>query len=197
VKLLNFAILAAAAFALAAPTAASAQLNSSPGEDFVNAVRSNDGDKVTSLLRDHPPALLVNARAGDGDTALIIAINRRDEDWTGFLLNEGADVNLPGKSGDTPLIAAARIGFDDAVGWLLGLGAKIDAPNRHGETALIAAVQARQVETVRALLQGGADPDKTDSVQGFSARQYAERDPRARNILQLINSKKPTGSPAK
>jgi hypothetical protein len=44
---------------------------------------------------------------------------------------------------------------------------------------------------VRRLLAAGANPDKTDSVQGFSARDYATRDPRARDILKIITDKKP------
>ena len=83
------------------------------------------------------------------------------------------------------------VGFDQAVEWLLSMGAKIDAANRMGETALIAAVQQRQTAVVRRLLTAGADPDRGDTAAGYSARQYAERDNRARDILQLINAKKP------
>ena len=42
-----------------------------------------------------------------------------------------------------------------------------------------------------ALLKAGANPDKTDALQGFSAREYAERDPRSREILKAIEAKKP------
>ena len=115
----------------------------------------------------------------------------RDDQWTGFLLNKGADPNLAGKGGDTPLITAARAGFGDAVDWLLSMGAKVDAPNKMGETPLIAAVQTRQTQIVRTLLSVGADPDKTDTAAGYSARDYAQRDGRAREILQLIQAKKP------
>jgi hypothetical protein len=44
---------------------------------------------------------------------------------------------------------------------------------------------------VKALLEAGADPDRTDNVAGYSARDYANRDPRARDIQKLINDKKP------
>jgi ankyrin repeat protein len=60
-----------------------------------------------------------------------------------------------------------------------------------GETALIIAVQQRDVPMVRMLLEAGANPDKPDSAAGYSARDYATRDPRARDILKLINDKKP------
>lgn len=165
--------------------------------EFVEAVRKSDGDKVQELLRGHAASGLVNAKGGDGNTALIIAVARRDEEWTGFLLNQGADPNLGGKGGDTPLIAASRIGFDQAVEWLLGLGAKVDQANKMGETPLIVAVQQRQTQIVRRLLQAGANPDKSDTAAGYSARQYAERDTRARDILKMIEAKKPKAAASK
>ena len=60
-----------------------------------------------------------------------------------------------------------------------------------GETSLIVAVQQRQALAVKRLLAAGANPDKTDSAAGYSARDYAERDSRSRQILQLIEAKKP------
>jgi len=166
------------------------------GQDFVDAVKKSDGDKVTKLLVDHPDGLF-DAKDSDGNTGLIIALARRDGDWTGFLINKGASVNLAGQGGNTPLITASRVGFEDAIGWLLAAGAKVDATNKMGETALIAAVQAHQPHVVRMLLQAGADPDRTDSAQGYSARDYATRDPRARDILAMMPAKKPKPAAAR
>jgi uncharacterized protein len=159
------------------------------GRDFVEAIRTRDGDKATQVLQAHPN--MIDAKDDKGNTGLIIAIQRRDEDYTAFLLNKGADPNVAGAGGDTPLISASRIGFQQAVEWLLGEGAKVDAANRMGETALIAAVQQRQVPIVRILLAAGANPDKTDAAAGYSAREYAARDNRAREILRMIEAKKP------
>lgn len=186
-KSLNIA-LASASLALIS-TPASAQSLTSDSDQFVDAVQKSDGDKATQLIQSHPN--LVDARNGKGDTGLIIAIGRSDPNWTGFLLNKGADPNLAGANGDTPLIEAAKVGFDDAVNWLLSLGAKVDGTNKMGETALIIAVQQRDVTMVRLLLNAGANPDKTDSAAGYSARDYATRDTRSREILKLINDKKP------
>jgi ankyrin repeat protein len=166
----------------------------SNGDQFVEAVQKSDGDKATQLVANHPT--VIDAKNGKGDTGLIIAISRSDRDWTGFLLNKGADPNLQGSGGDTPLIRAAKVGFDDAAPWLLGLGAKVDGTNRSGETALIVAVQQRDARLVKILLDAGADPDRNDAVAGYSARDYATRDPRARDILKLINDKKPKGASA-
>jgi uncharacterized protein len=191
-RCLRITIAALAVLAVGTPAAAQLGYDSL---DFISAVQKRNGDKAAQLLSDHPT--IVNARDGKGDTALIMAINRSDSDWTGFLLNKGADPNLAStKNGDTPLIAAARIGFQDAADWLVGLGAKVDGTNRQGETPLIIAVQLRQVPMVRFLLEQGANPDKVDAAQGFSARDYATRDNRSRQILQMIQAKKPKAAGA-
>lgn len=191
VKQLVFILIGASAL-IASPVAA--QLGGATGTDFVEAVKKSDGDKAIQILSGRP-AGIVNTKDGDGNTGLIIAISRSDEQWTGFLLNKGADPNLGGKGGDTPLIAASRVGFSEAVEWLLALGAKVDGPNRKGETPLIIAVQQREPQIVRMLLDAGANPDRADAAAGYTARDYATRDNRARDILKLIQDKKPT--PAK
>ena len=188
-KRLIFTIAATVALmALVSP--AVAQFVSSASKDFLDAVRKADIGTVQDLLRERPTGL-INARADDGNTALVMVIQRRDDDWTAFLLKSGADPDLPGKGGETPLIAAARAGSDSAVEWLLSLGAKADGANRQGETALIIAVQLREAAIVRQLLAAGANPDKADHAQGYSARDYAARDTRGREILKLITDKKP------
>jgi ankyrin repeat protein len=188
VKTLRFVIVVASLLSLSAPAAA--QLTLAASYDFAKAVAEKNGNKATELLEKNPPGI-VNGRDNDGNTALIIAILRQDPDWTSFLIGKGADLDLQAKGGDTPLIAAARVGFDEAVDWLIGAGAKVDGDNRAGETPLIVAVQQRNLRMVRLLLSAGADPDRSDSAQGFSARQYAQRDPRARQILEAIDARSP------
>jgi ankyrin repeat protein len=187
VKQLGFALVSVAALA-ASP--AVAQTLTAPGYDFTEAVKKSDGDKAMEILNSSPQGI-VNTKDGDGNTPLIIAISRSDEQWTGFLLSKGADPNLGGRNGDTPLIAAARVGFEPAVEWLISVGAKVDGTNRMGETPLIVAVQQHQPQIVRVLLGQGADPDKADHNAGYSARDYAARDPRARDLLKMIEDKRP------
>jgi uncharacterized protein len=192
VKQLGFAILIATSL-FAAPALGQALTTSS--FDFIKAVKTRDGDKALEVLGKSPKGI-VNTKDDDGNTGLIIAISRSDEQWTGFLLNKGADPNLPGKGGETPLIAAARVGFETAMEWLIALGAKIDMANRMGETPLIIAVQQRNLPIVRLLLKEGANPDRADSAAGYSARDYAQRDTRSRDILKLINDMKPKAAAA-
>jgi ankyrin repeat protein len=193
VKQLRFAIAAAALCLAASP--ASAQF-SNKGHDFVHAVKVRDGNKAMELLSSQPSSI-INAKSEDGNTALVVAISRSDPEWTGFLMGHGADPNLAAKGGETPLMAAARVGFVDAVETLLGRGAKVDAANRMGETALIIAVQQRRIPIVRMLLDAGANPDKPDTAAGYSARDYAARDTRSREMIKMIEAKKPKASAAR
>ena len=179
--------LALAMSAVAVPAAA--QVGGYDGEMFVKAVREGNGSEALKLMQSTPT--LVNARDLNGNTALVAAIENRDETWTGYLLREGADPDLPTSSGETPLMAAAKIGFTQAVEWLLGMGAKVDEENKMGETALIVAVQRRQIPVVRALIAAGANPDKPDAAAGYSARDYAKRDNRTPELLRIIEAKKP------
>jgi len=183
----------ASALALAS-TPAVAQYQGSDGVQFLKAVQARDASKAEQLIADHPT--LINTKDLGGDTGLIITIRASDRDWTALMLNKGADPNDPGANGDTPLIAAAKAGFGDAIGWLLGLGARVDGTNKSGETALIIAVQQRDARMVKALLDAGADPDHADAAAGYSARDYANRDQRSRDIQKLINDKKPKAASA-
>lgn len=184
--------LAVCALALACAPAI-AQSGGSDSQAFIEAVQKRDAGKALELIASHPT--IIDVRDGDGDTGLIIALRAGEQDWTGFFLKKGADPNLAGGNSDTPLITAAKANFDEAAEWLIALGAKVDGANRSGETPLIIAVQRRDERLVRLLLNHGADPDHTDSVAGYSARDYAGRDPRARAILKLIDEKKPKRAP--
>ena len=177
------------ALALAGVATQAPAQNGFDGMRFVDAVREGKNNEALDLLQSTPT--LVNARDGKGETALYAAVSGRDAGWTGHLLQHGANPNLATRSGETPLIAAARIGFVEAAEALLLNGAKVDEANRMGETPLIIAVQQRSSRMVKLLLEEGADPDRTDSAAGLSARDYAKRDTRSRDLIRLIEAKKP------
>jgi ankyrin repeat protein len=183
----RFLLIAAMACGLASSPAA-AQFGTD-SERFIGAVKGRNVTEAVDLLRVRPN--VINAKDYNGDTALTISVTRRDDEWTSFLLSQGADPNAAGRNGDTPLIIATRLGDGGAATRLLARNAKVDGANKKGETPLIMAVQLRNLGLVRLLLTAGADPDKTDSVAGYSARDYAKRDGRAREILRLIESGKP------
>ena len=161
----------------------------SKGDEFLTALRESNGSKAMRLVEDSG-FTVINHRADDGSTALHIVIRTRNSNWVGYLLANGADKDAGDKKGDTPLILAARSGYGEGAARLLMSGAQVDKPNRLGETALIVAVQQRQAAIVSTLLKLGANPDKRDHAAGFSARDYAKRDSRTKEMLKLIETVK-------
>jgi ankyrin repeat protein len=182
---LTAGLIVPAAFGVVAP-AAYAQFSDS--YNFLKAVKDRKGEEAEKFLSE-PGSVIINTRDGStGETALHIVIQRRDSTWLGYLLQKGANPNLADKKGTTPLMLATQLGYVDGIDWLVRKKAVVDQTNRSGETALILAVQLRNPEAVRALLKAGANPDKTDSRAGYSARDYAKQDERASAIAAIIES---------
>ena len=190
-KLALWSSLAIAFAIFATPLSAQSLPTGSEGEAFLKALEERDNNKALPMISD-VDLRVVNYRGYKGDAAIHIVTRQRQLDWVGFLLSKGANPNVGDANGDTPLIIASRIGFDDAARVLLRYKANVDAVNRRGETALIVAVQQRQPRMVELLMKSGADPDKTDHAAGFSARDYAKRDTRSRDLLKLIETTKST-----
>lgn len=184
-RLASFLLLIAAA--LGAGTAAHAQFRG--GYAFLQAVENRDGTKATEALKDD--STLINTRHPDtGETALIIVTKRRDTTWLRFLIGKGADPEIADRQGVTPLMHAALLNYPDGAEELIEADKSIvDMTNRRGETALILAVQAKNAAMVRLLMRHGANPDKSDHIAGMSARDYAKRDDRTGQMLQLLDAK--------
>lgn len=187
------AIVAAIFLTLAAPILA--QGGYSDSFTFLKAVRERDGAKVQTLIS-APGSTAINARArSDGEGALHLLVRDRDFAWLNFLLSRGARPDIQNNKGDTPLTLAAQLGWVDGAQLLLGRRASVDLPNNRGETALILAVQRRDMTMVRALLDKGANPKRTDSTAGYSAIDYARQDARAAAILKLLEAPKTPARP--
>jgi ankyrin repeat protein len=165
----------------------------SKSEALLRAVKSGEDARVVEAVKSGGPGA-INTRGYDGSTALITATSLKRLTHVNFLLQNKADPNLAQRDGDTPLIVATRLYWVDGVAALLGAKANVDGTNRHGETALIIAVHNRNPQLVRRLLEAGANADKTDNAAGMSARDYARRDTRVREISRLIDTVKPLGA---
>jgi ankyrin repeat protein len=172
--------------ALALATPAVAQFSQS--YNLIDAVKDRDAVKAKEVL-DKPGSTAVNSLDGaSGETALQIVTRARDLGWMAFLLQNGASPDTPDRNGNSALITAVQIGYNEGALLLLSQGATINRPNNRGETALIIAVHNRDMILARTLLENGANPNLTDSFAGMSARDYAQRDPRALPILKMIES---------
>jgi ankyrin repeat protein len=121
------------------------------------------------------PGLLDNQRYD----AVTIAAVRDDVPTLQALLAAGASAKLVTSIYDgTALIAAAHLGHDGIVGELIRARAPLNHANNLGWTALIEAVVLgdggpRHTQTVRALLEAGADPRISDR-NGSTPLQLAQ-----------------------
>ncbi len=182
----SFGIMLIALTLVAAPS--QAQIGGSDGEAFITALREGNGTKAVSLA-EGKGSTVINYRGQGGESPLHVVIHTRNSNWVGFLLANGADPDIGDNKGETPLLLAVRTNNLDAAAQLLRSRAQIDKVNRLGETPLIVAVQQRSSAMVRTLLKLGANPDRSDHA-GYSARDYAKRDNRSKEMLQLIDTVK-------
>ena len=179
--------------AVAAVVGTPAQAQFSESYNFLKAVRDADGQKVTDALnKPASGAVIVNTRdASTGEGALHIVTKRRDITWMSFLLSRGANPDMRDATGNTALMLSSQLGFAEGIALLIDRRAQVDLANNRGETPLMRAVQNRDIATVRTLLAAGANPSKTDTSSGLTARQYAERDLRSAAIVKAIDEAKP------
>lgn len=152
------------------------------------AARCNHAD-IAKLLIDN--GANVNERFQRGHTPLMIASLWESSEIVKYLLEKGADPNAVNDDGEcpigypafadfeeivnlllkfgadpnkcNPIISSSRQGNNRIVKLLISKGADINLRNEAGETALIAAVQNCRVETVKILLQSGANNKIKDS----------------------------------
>jgi uncharacterized protein len=184
-------ILAAAIAGFVFGSPASAQFSDS--YNFLKAIRSRseDGKKAMDLIS-KPGTVIIDTRdIGTGETALHIVTKERDLPWLNFLLARGARPDQRDGQGNTPLMIATQLRFPEGVAALLKFKANVDLAGTGGETPLIRAVQMRDQTLVRLLLTNGANPDKADTAAGYSAREYAKRDPRGAAIIKIFDEVKP------
>ncbi|HTI30622.1 MAG TPA: ankyrin repeat domain-containing protein [Sphingomonas sp.] len=184
-------IITGAALALAVPAAA--QLGFSQSYTFLKAVRDSDAKTISEMLtKAGIGSVIINTKSQDtGDTALHIVTKRRDLTYLNFLLSRGADPDVKNNADLSPLYMATQLRWAEGVSVLLDRRAKPDLPSALGATALTRAVQNYDSTIVALLLRAGANPLKAEAGSGLSARDYAARDPRAANILRMIDEAKP------
>uniref|UniRef100_UPI0035CA1620 ankyrin repeat domain-containing protein n=1 Tax=uncultured Sphingomonas sp. TaxID=158754 RepID=UPI0035CA1620 len=165
-----------------------AQLGQSEGYKFLQSVKDSKNDEVIAAL-EKPGVTVVNTRdRSSGEGAIHIVVRRGDMAYLSYLLSKGADANLRDDKGETGILLAARLGRKEMIDALAKSGGNVNLANGSGETPLIIAVQRRDPTLVRDLLDLGADPDQSDHLQGFSARDYAHQDARSPTIGQMIDA---------
>jgi ankyrin repeat protein len=180
----KFGLILAAALMFGAPPVMAQQF--SDGYQFLKAVKDRDGDGATKFLK-APGSTVINARdQSTGQTALFTVVQRRDEVWLRFLLDQGANPNIAAYNGATVLGLAVNLGWVEGAERLLNKGANINDKTDTGETPLINAVHQRNIPLIRLLLKHGADADRTDN-SGRSARDYAQLLSKSSGVVEAID----------
>ena len=153
---------------------------------LADAAQRGDTAAVRSLLAQNAD---VDARQGDGASALHWAAYRNDAETIAALIRAGADVHAANDHGVTPLALAARNGNAEIIAHLLAAGVDPNDPRQAvnaGETPLMLAARAGQVDAVEVLADAGADIDARESWNGQSALMWAGAEGHAPVVETLI-----------
>ena len=150
-------VLAGAPAAMAAP----------PEAALAEAARKADWAAVRGLLHDGAE---VDAREGDGSTALHWASYHDNRQTAALLIRAGADVDVANDLGVTPLWAACENGSSAMVETLLEAGADPNPALPFGETPLMTAAGAGNADVVGRLLEAGANVDAATAEGAYGAQ---------------------------
>ncbi len=138
---------------------------------LIEAIQDQEHETVRALLEQKVD---VNAREGDGATALHWAVVRDDVALVEALLGAGADANAANDYGVTPVSLACTNRNATVVGRLLDAGADPDAATRMGETALMTCAKTGSADALEALLDHGAsNVDAREESHGQTALMWA------------------------
>uniref|UniRef100_A0A096MAC4 Tetratricopeptide repeat, ankyrin repeat and coiled-coil containing 1a n=1 Tax=Poecilia formosa TaxID=48698 RepID=A0A096MAC4_POEFO len=131
---------------------------------------------VKSFLDLKDEQLAVQMDAHDslwGETVLSAAAGRGRLEMCVFLLEHGAELEVPNRRGMVPLLSAAKHGHTQQVAeLLLKKGADINIGDKQGRTTLILAASEGHAATVELLLAKGASLSSTDQ-EGLTALSWA------------------------
>lgn len=130
-----------------------------------------EGNTAIASLLMKAPGIDLEAKAPNGDTALMIAAFKANKAAVEALIAADAEVNRPGW---TALHYAASIGNNEIVSMLLEASAYIDAESPNQTTPLMMAARGGHILTVKLLLDEGADATLKND-QGLSAVDLARQ----------------------
>jgi uncharacterized protein len=140
------------------------------GETGLMVAVREDSKKVFNALL-NARGVDLNVRARNGDTALMIASYKGDVATVKALLDKEAE---PNNTGWTALHYAAAIGNDEIVQMLLDASAYIDAGSPNNTTPIMMAARAGKIQTVKLLLDSGADVTLKNDL-GMNAIDLAKK----------------------
>ncbi|USN50942.1 MAG: ankyrin repeat domain-containing protein [Myxococcales bacterium] len=132
----------------------------------------------------------VDEQDDQGNTALHLAIVRKEKDAVIALLEGGANPNIKENSNSfTPLHLAANTGQIEVIEALIKSEAEVDEQDDQGNTALHLAIVRKEKDAVIALLEGGANPNIKENSNSFTPLHLAANTGQIEVIEALIKSR--------
>lgn len=141
------------------------------GETALIVAVRNEANQVATLLMDQP-SIDLEAKAPNGNTALMMAAFRKNKALVMDMIWRGAQVNQKGWSA---LHYAAAAGSTEIANLLLDQDADINAEAPSGLTPLMMAAREGQEEVVELLLKRGADASRKDGGFHLTAAGFARK----------------------
>ncbi|MFS2002401.1 ankyrin repeat domain-containing protein [Duganella sp. CT11-25] len=139
------------------------------GETGLIVAMRYEANKVATLLMDQP-GIDMEAKAPNGNTALMMAAFRQNKPMVLDMIKRGAQVN---QKGWAALHYSAAAGSTEITTILLDHHAYIDAESPSGMTPLMIAAREGQEKVVELLLEQGADATLKDGGFHLTAAEFA------------------------
>jgi len=169
--------------------------------EMLEAAGKGNNARVAELLNQ---GVNVNLRGNDGNTPIMEAAYGGHLDTVKLLLDHGADLSAKKRDGATPItltgdkdiialfknvssmVSAAAVGNNTILETFISKGTPINALSETGESALHAACWNGKVDTVKLLLERGADPQikKADGASPVTLASGQKHE----DIVALINA---------
>jgi ankyrin repeat protein len=155
---------------------------------LIQATRDGAWQVFDALLA--APKINVNIPNQYNETPLMYVALIGDVPRVKALINKGAQVN---KEGWTPLHYAAVKARAEVAKFLLEKGALPNELTPDGDTALILAVRADSVETVQVLINGGADPSRSNlkAQDAIDVARSRGKEELAKALEKIVANRKP------
>ena len=149
----------------------------------IDATRTGDLPVLRALITQ---GVDIDARQGDGATALHYAAHRNDLEAARLLIAAGATVGATNDLSATPLWIAARNGSAGMASLLLDAGADPNVALQMGETPLMTASRSGDLETVTLLLDHGAAVNAAEHERQQTPLMWAAAQSHSRIVRALI-----------
>lgn len=152
-------------------------------QSIVDAVIGGDLDTVASMVRS---GATINETDEEGNSALLLSVEFKNTESTGFSVSTSANVNLQNNYEDTALMSASWNGQTKIVKQILEQPVDVNKKNERGRTALINASANGHLGVVEALSAARADTNAIDE-NGNSSLLLAAANGHRHVIEKLLN----------